>query len=618
MRLSHLILAGTSIMAALFLAVGAITWLRAGGTTERMAATERILAATDETEATARDLLFMQQQLGTFLATGSSEAVEAFRAKAADFRAAAGELDRHADAAGLATTTAADFGDYAGRFEEAVRAASRRLELIDLKAHRLGPSLSHDLADFVAGRLAAGDVETAAAVHGVQSPFMIARTHGLKYIATSLPHQKDLFDEQYDGAERAMREAITREADAEDRAAMEALLARLIEYEATFAGIHEQQEARNAAVATAVDEIGPRILADTLATADRTTDEARTARAESVDAVAALGTGAAGLAVVGGLLSLGLALLLHKAISFRLERAVARVEELAAGEIDLGRRLPAAGTCELSRLARGLNAFLDTLQGLVRDIDEAAGSMRTGGAVVRDTSGELSEAAVRQAARVSEITGALHAVSDVARTTTGRAEEAGDFSRRTREAAERGVEEVRGLEEAMEQINHSSDDVSRVLQVIDEIAFQTNLLALNAAVEAARAGDAGRGFAVVAEEVRALAARSAEAASRTGDLVSQSVERARRGAENSQRVAGVLHEIASGTVRMDEVLSGIAESVASQSAELDHVRSAAAGISDITERNAAAAQHLAAAAQETSAGVETVAGLLAQFRANRA
>ncbi len=238
---------------------------------------------------------------------------------------------------------------------------------------------------------------------------------------------------------------------------------------------------------------------------------------------------------------------------------------------------------------------------LVRGIDEldaVSGQTTAAAAEVSASGQELADGASRQAAALEETSATLEEISSMTKRNSEHALHAKDLSAQTRHAAEQGTSRMAGMQEAMNEIKASSDNIAKIVKSIDEIAFQTNILALNAAVEAARAGEAGAGFAVVAEEVRNLAQRSAAAARETTEKITHSGARTAAGATISGEVGKTLEGILAKARDLETIVDSIATASREQNTGIGQITTAVHQIDKVTQNNAAAAEETAAAAQE--------------------
>ena len=219
-------------------------------------------------------------------------------------------------------------------------------------------------------------------------------------------------------------------------------------------------------------------------------------------------------------------------------------------------------------------------------------------AEVSTASQNLAQGSGEQAASIEETGASLEEMASMTKSNSESAQKANELAREARTAADRGAEDMRAMNQAMEAIKISSDDIAKIVKTIDEIAFQTNILALNAAVEAARAGEAGMGFAVVADEVRNLAQRSAQAARETTAKIEGAIHKTAQGVGLSQKVAAALNDIVIKARQVDELASEVASASRQQTSGITQINTAVGLMDKVTQSNAASAEESAAAAEE--------------------
>lgn len=259
-------------------------------------------------------------------------------------------------------------------------------------------------------------------------------------------------------------------------------------------------------------------------------------------------------------------------------------------------------------LITGLGALLFVRRTIVRPLEESISVIDAASAQGESASREISTASQRlaegaseQAASLEETSATLEEISGMTRRNAEHASAAETIASETRASADTGSEDMREMVRAMAEIKSASDNISKIIKTIDEIAFQTNILALNAAVEAARAGEAGAGFAVVADEVRSLAQRSALAAKETEDRINDSIRKSEHGVRVSAKVSASLDAIAERARRMNDLVREIAGGSTEQAQGVAQVNTAVGQLDAVTQSNAAAAEESASAAEELSA-----------------
>ena len=268
---------------------------------------------------------------------------------------------------------------------------------------------------------------------------------------------------------------------------------------------------------------------------------------------------------------------------------------------------------KLDPIRNNFNGAVEKLQDAMLAFSENAATIETGAKEIRSAADDLSRRTEQQAASVEETAAALEEITTSVKDSTTRAEEAGTLVARTKQGAEKSGEVVRNAVAAMGEIERSSQSISNIIGVIDDIAFQTNLLALNAGVEAARAGEAGKGFAVVAQEVRELAQRSANAAKEIKSLITASGDQVKRGVSLVDETGQALETIVAEVQQIDRNVQAIVQAAREQSTGLQEINTAVNQMDQGTQQNAAMVEQSNAAAHTLATEVGALTGRLAQF-----
>ena len=263
----------------------------------------------------------------------------------------------------------------------------------------------------------------------------------------------------------------------------------------------------------------------------------------------------------------------------------------------------------------------DSVNGIIRNLNQTMGDVNSStynvSAVAKhiaDGAQALAQGSTEQAAAIQQLSSSMFDIAEKTRANAEMATHAASLAAVIMGNAETGSRQMDEMMDAVRDINHASQSISRVINVIDEIAFQTNILALNAAVEAARAGQHGKGFAVVAEEVRSLAARSAEAAKETGSLIQNSMEKAELGARIADKTHDSLAGIVSGINESTKIVTEIARFSEEQAASIDQINTGIDQVTQVVHQNSATAQESAASAEEMSGQSTALEDLVSQFK----
>jgi len=264
------------------------------------------------------------------------------------------------------------------------------------------------------------------------------------------------------------------------------------------------------------------------------------------------------------------------------------------------------------------NEAIDKLKITILTVVESTGAIETGAKEICSASDDLARRTEQQAASLEQTAATLTEITEAVKKSAEGTSHARQVVTSADADAKQSAVVVRQAVDAMSAIAKSSQQISQIIGVIDEIAFQTNLLALNAGVEAARAGEAGRGFAVVASEVRALAQRSAQAAKEIKGLISDSAGQVDAGVKLVAETGSSLERIMAQVTDINAVVGDIAAGANEQSTALQEINTAIEQMNLVTQQNAAMVEESTAAGHSLSQETSKLSQLISQFHVGRA
>ena len=261
-----------------------------------------------------------------------------------------------------------------------------------------------------------------------------------------------------------------------------------------------------------------------------------------------------------------------------------------------------------------INKTLASLNQILEEVAEVSNNVSASAVQLNSASQNLAEGSQEQAASVEEITASVHETDQQIRQNSENTDTANTLVSETNEAASTGQSEMNNMSLAMNAINESAQNISKIIKVIDEIAFQTNILALNAAVEAARAGQHGKGFAVVAQEVRNLAGRSAQAAKETAELIDNSNKKAIDGVQIAERTGTALEHVVENVQKVKNIMTEIAVANKEQTQAMGQINEGMGQINTAVQNISSQSEETASAATQLSAQSDNLKAQLAKFK----
>jgi len=333
---------------------------------------------------------------------------------------------------------------------------------------------------------------------------------------------------------------------------------------------------------------------------------------ESNDKIAAsTETGTIIILVLGIVIAALIGMFISSSISKPINKIMKIADKVADGDFDV--TINISSKDEIGLLGNSFRKMTEKLNDTMCNINSAAEQVAAGSKQVSDSSIALSQGAMEQASSVEELTASIEEITAQTKMNAENAINANTIAESAKTNAEQGYGQMKEMQSAVDEINAASTSIYKIIKVIDEIAFQTNILALNAAVEAARAGQQGKGFAVVAEEVRNLAARSANAAKETAEMIEGSIKKAERGTKIANQTAEALNKIVEDTVKVADFIKQISIASTEQSEGIAQINQGVMQVSNVVQTNSATSEESAAASEELASQAELLKEQVKEF-----
>ncbi len=296
------------------------------------------------------------------------------------------------------------------------------------------------------------------------------------------------------------------------------------------------------------------------------------------------------------------------------EILVNMLSKIAKGEWDVDIGTPDDYIGDWKVLYKSLDTMVFSVRDTLSQVSSAAEQISTNVSSVSSGAQSLANGSIEQADSVNNLSNNLHEITNQIDESSKNTKKVNDIALISGEVTQSTLGDMKKMVSAMNEISSTSEDINKVIKVIDDIAFQTNILALNAAVEAARAGSAGKGFAVVADEVRNLAQKSSQAAKNTADLIEQSISAVQLGESIALKTNVSFEDLAGKVSQMVETIDEIAKATDDQASAIKQISKGIDDISSVVQANSAMSEQSAAASEELAQQADVLHGLIEKFK----